>query len=131
MAEHSGGRQSDPGLKWLVFGGVAGLGMLSLLLAFLADSATKGGASASGVMGVIGLGVLALLSVVALGPVGRAIGRRISEGAPRQQNLDHDVEELRLQNDDLRQLLSEMQERVDFAERLLARGTDPLRKDAN
>ena len=128
MAEHSGGGRSDPGLKWLVFGGVAGLGILALLVAFLADSATKSGTVGAG---ILGLGVLGLLAILGLGPVGRAIGRRISEGGPQARSVDHDLEELRLQNDDLRQLLTEMQERVDFAERLLARGTDPLRKDAN
>ena len=128
MAEHSGGGRSDPGLKWLVFGGVAGLGILALLVAFLADSANKSGGVGDG---ILGLGVLGLLAILGLGPVGRAIGRRISEGGPQAQSVDHDLDELRLQNDDLRQMLTEMQERVDFAERLLARGTESIRKDVN
>ena len=112
----------------MVFGGVAGLGILALLVAFLADSATKSGTVGAG---ILGLGVLGLLAILGLGPVGRAIGRRISEGGPQSQALDHDLEELRLQNDDLRQVLAEMQERVDFAERLLARGVEPAKRDVN
>ena len=112
----------------MVFGGVAGLGILALLVAFLADSANKSGGIGDG---ILGLGVLGLLAILGLGPVGRAIGRRISEGGAQSQALDHDLEELRLQNDDLRQVLTEMQERVDFAERLLARGVEPVKKDVN
>lgn len=52
------------------------------------------------------------------GPLGRALAERISGRARRDEA---DVQELRAEVDDLRHQLGEVQERLDFAERLLAR----------
>ncbi|MGE5801196.1 MAG: hypothetical protein ACM358_02980 [Gemmatimonadota bacterium] len=65
---------------------------------------------------------LSLAAIFVLrGPLGRAIGERIAGGhtgdVREVQDLKGDVEELRQQ-------LSEVQERLDFAERLLARQED-------
>ena len=60
---------------------------------------------------------LAFLLAKVLGPIGAAFGARIRgsrDGAP-----DH---RLAAEVDDLRARLAEVEERVDFAERLLARG---------
>ncbi len=54
------------------------------------------------------------------GPFGRALGDRIA-GRARAGAEDQDVQELRGEVDDLRHQLGEVQERLDFAERLLAR----------
>ncbi|HEX9383529.1 MAG TPA: hypothetical protein VF908_09025 [Gemmatimonadaceae bacterium] len=54
------------------------------------------------------------------GPFGRALADRIA-GRARTGAEDQDVQELRGEVDDLRHQLGEVQERLDFAERLLAR----------
>jgi hypothetical protein len=63
---------------------------------------------------------------VARSPVGQALGRRLqgryAQGDPE---LVAEVAALREQVDGLQQQLFETQERVDFAERLLARGRLP------
>lgn len=54
------------------------------------------------------------------GPLGRAIGERI---AGRSRGLEHsaDAEALRGEVDELRWRLTELEERLDFTERVLAR----------
>ena len=65
--------------------------------------------------------VLALSAVFVLrGPLGRALAERLA-GRPRAE--DPEVRELRGELDDVRHQLTEVQERLDFAERLLARQT--------
>jgi hypothetical protein len=54
------------------------------------------------------------------GPFGRALAERIS-GRARSGTEDQDVRELKGEVDELRNQLSEVQERLDFAERILAR----------
>ncbi len=54
------------------------------------------------------------------GPFGRALAERIS-GRPRTGAEDQDVRELKSEVDELRGQLGEVQERLDFAERMLAR----------
>ena len=54
------------------------------------------------------------------GPFGRALADRIA-GRARTGAEDQNVQELRGEVDDLRHQLGEVQERLDFAERLLAR----------
>jgi hypothetical protein len=66
--------------------------------------------------------ITALLGAVALGPIGRAIARRI-EGR-RGSGSDQDLERCLLELEQTRQRLLELEERVDFAERLLARGSE-------
>ena len=58
--------------------------------------------------------------MISRGPVGRAYANRISGGgAEVQQQLDHLTDEVAR----LSQELSETQERLDFAERLLTKGS--------
>lgn len=54
------------------------------------------------------------------GPFGRALAERIA-GRSRTAAEDQDIQELRGEVEDLRHQLGEVQERLDFAERLLAR----------
>ena len=60
-----------------------------------------------------------------LGPIGQALARRIAGGSEG----DHQAElaDLRQQVDELRFQMGEMQERLDFAERLLAQQRDTHR----
>ena len=56
-------------------------------------------------------------AVVLRGPLGKAIGERI---AGRAGSGDHDAKALRAELEELRYRVLEMEERLDFAERLLA-----------
>lgn len=69
--------------------------------------------------------------VVLRGPLGRAIGERI---AARRDAGDRELQDLKGEVDELRHQLYEVQERLDFAERLLARQderADALPKDGD
>ncbi len=66
---------------------------------------------------IFGGGTLFLLSV---SPVGKAFAERLRGKQP----LQHDPE-LLAELDDLRAEVAELHERVDFAERLLARNNEP------
>jgi hypothetical protein len=62
---------------------------------------------------------LSLAAIFVLrGPLGRALGERI---AGRRETGDRELQELKGDVEELRHQLSEVQERLDFAERLLAR----------
>lgn len=62
---------------------------------------------------------LSLAAIFVLrGPLGRAIGERI---AGRHAGDDREIQDLKGDVEELRHALSEVQERLDFAERLLAR----------
>jgi hypothetical protein len=61
----------------------------------------------------------AFVIVKVLGPIGAAIGHRIRGG--RDSAPDH---RLATEVDELRTRLAEVEERLDFAERLLARGAE-------
>ena len=117
------GRPGDPGLKWVIGGGVAGVGTFLVFLAGLAnqlrftDPAAVPAVAIMGLAGAVGFGALVL------GPVGRAMARRIAGGDPgATAQLDLDLQEMRLQVEDLRQALTETHDRLDFTERLLAGG---------
>ena len=71
------------------------------------------------VMGLLGLG-----GILALGPIGRALADRL-RGRRREPALDTaEVEALRDELDTLRRQVSELAERQDFAERLLAQARE-------
>ncbi|MEK7380260.1 MAG: hypothetical protein AAB075_04545 [Gemmatimonadota bacterium] len=73
------------------------------------------------VSGVVLLGVIT-------GPIGRAIGRRIEGRSLAEADLQairDDVEAGTAEVADLRREVVELQERVDFAERVLAAPRDP------
>lgn len=117
-------RHGDPAIKWLVGGTLLTMAGGLLFLAFLADEIRfVGPTGAAGILG-IGVGVCAAFGVIALGPVGRAIGKRILGGGGEGAALEEEVHDLRLQVDDLRSALAESQERIDFTERLIAGGKD-------
>jgi hypothetical protein len=67
---------------------------------------------------------LAVVSVILLkGPVGEAIAMRL-----RGEVASHDVSDgLLAELDDVRARMAELEERLDFSERLLARHSDPAR----
>ena len=59
------------------------------------------------------------------GPVGQAIARRIQgRGGEMEQELVHEVQALREQDLTLEHQIGELDERLDFSERLLAQGRD-------
>lgn len=95
--------------------GVFGLAAYSLLAAFLGPGFTI----PVGIIAVVG-GAAALIMN---GPVGRAVARRIDAGSAGAGLTDQAVAEL----EDLRARMLEMEERLEFAERLLVRGEDPGR----
>lgn len=122
MPNHDGTRRGDPATKWLIGGTVASLAMLLVFVGGMSDQLRFGGASGSGpvvVMVMLGVGAFA---AVALGPIGRAIGKRILDGGQvgDPDAVLHELDELRLQGDDLRAALAETQERLDFTERMIA-----------
>lgn len=114
------GRQGDPAIKWLVGGSLGAMIIGIMFLGYLADDIRFMGATGAGA--ILGIGAAACLAfgAVALGPVGRAVGKRILGGGTEHAALDDDLHDLRLQVDDLRNALTESQERLDFTERLLA-----------
>jgi hypothetical protein len=69
----------------------------------------------------IGAAAVALL----FGPIGSALARRLG-GRPEPDDAHAEIEEMRArvtaEVDDLRNRLAEVEERLDFAERLLAHG---------
>ena len=75
---------------------------------------------------LFGGGTLFLLSI---SPVGKAVAARIlgRQAVPVDEDVKEDLKALRAELEDLRALradVTELAERVDFAERLLAKGRD-------
>lgn len=80
-----------------------------------------------GVAFAIPIGVVGLIAggVALLGPLGKAIARRLDTGAtPDAAALDEATAPLVAHIDELRGRLAELEERVDFAERLLTQQRD-------
>jgi hypothetical protein len=122
----SHGKRGDGSTKWLVGGAIAALGMGMLFLTYMADELRFGAAGDPvPLLIVTALGAV-VFAAVALGPIGRAIGKRILDGGSSSEAdaLSDDVHDLRLQSEDLRQALMETQERLDFTERMLAGGRE-------
>jgi hypothetical protein len=119
-------KRGDGAAKWLVGGAVATLGMGVLFLTFMAEQIRFGANGDPGPLMVITLLGAGMFAVVALGPIGKAIGKRILDGGASgdEDLLSDDMNDLRLQSDELRQTLLEMQERLDFTERMLAGGRE-------
>jgi len=75
------------------------------------------------ITGILTTGFLAWgLVRVFQGPVGQAMARRIQGrgGNAPEPELLHELDDLRLQVDQMQQRLTEAEERLDFSERLLA-----------
>lgn len=120
------GRKGDGSTKWLVGGSVAGLAIGLIFLAAMSDQIRFQTNGNPGPLLVITMMGAALFGAMALGPIGRAIGKRILEGGSSgdADALAEEMHDLRLQSEDLRQALMETQERLDFTERMLAGGRD-------
>lgn len=94
---------------------LAGLAMF----AFLSRSLGEGFAIPVGIIGAISV------AVILRGPVGKALARRL-EG--EQPGLAAPSDEVLAELDDLRSRVLELEERVDFSERLLASHRDRSRE---
>jgi len=74
------------------------------------------------ITGILTIGFMSWAVVaIARGPIGQALSRRIA-GRHGDSDLGQEVMALQEQVEDLRQLVAETQERLDFTERLLTRG---------
>ena len=69
---------------------------------------------------LIALGVVG--AVIFKGPVGKALGRRLENGAPRSRRRSTMAE-----LDDMRGRVMELEERLDFTERMLSKAREPER----
>ena len=67
---------------------------------------------------------LTILGFVALGPVGRAIARRI-EGKPAEADVVDELRERLAERERTQSHTAELGERLDFAERMLAQRAEP------
>ena len=117
------GRPGNGGSGWLILGVIATLGMGAMFLAVMAGQMRSFGPGPLVVVAMLGAG---MFGAVALGPIGKAIGKRILDGAadPATDGLVDEVNELRVQSEDMRQALAETQERLDFTERMLSGGRE-------
>ena len=129
--QYGTGRRGDPSTKWLVGGTVLSFAMMLGFIAGMSDQLRIGGASGSApVVLMVLLGVGAFGAIV-LGPIGRAVAKRILEGGHGGESdaVLHEIEDLRLQADDLRNALAETQERLDFTERMIAGAPEKAREE--
>jgi len=69
---------------------------------------------------LIALGVIG--AVIFKGPIGKALGRRLENGAPLEPSP-----EFMADMDDLRGRVMELEERLDFTERMLSKAREPER----
>ena len=71
----------------------------------------------------VGIVALVAAAVIFRGPLGQALAHRLEGGSVRQVDQDAMVHSL----DEMRARMAELEERVDFAERLLAQSREPDR----
>lgn len=109
---------------WLIVGGLFALGIFGKTIEYLAGQVSSTGPSGAFALLAIGVGMSGAFAALVLGPIGRAVGKRVLQGGASAAASDEDVQELRLQVEELRHALAESQERIDFAERLLTAGKD-------
>lgn len=119
------GSRPDRSTKWFVIGPVVALGGLLTFLAGMADEMRFLGPSGAVLVGAFGALATAGFAAMALGPIGRAVGKRLLEAGTVVDPLaEGELHELRLQFEDLRNSLADTQERLDFTERMLASGKE-------
>ncbi|HRP07988.1 MAG TPA: hypothetical protein PLL69_05815 [Gemmatimonadales bacterium] len=110
MGEHR--RHGSRGSGWLY------LAMMGSAIALMA-----GLSSVTSILGpasiLIWLGVMAMGTAAALGPIGKAIARRISGDQAEVEGQQRLSEDLYAELDELRGRMVEVEERQDFSERLL------------
>ena len=70
--------------------------------------------------GLIALGVIG--AVIFKGPVGKALGRRLEYGGPSEPSQEYLAE-----MDDMRARVMELEERLDFTERMISKSREPER----
>ena len=70
--------------------------------------------------------ITGILGFVALGPIGRALARRIEGKAVDPGGL-HELRDRLADLEGVRSHVAELEERLDFAERLLAQRSEPAR----
>lgn len=101
--------------RYLVVATILGLAAIG---AFTTMAMTMGEDFA--IPGLIAVGVIG--AVIFKGPVGKALGRRLENGAPAElpPEVVADVEELRGR-------VMELEERLDFTERMLSKAREPER----
>lgn len=121
----SQGRRGDPATKWLLGGTVLSFATMLGFIAGMSDQLRIPGSGPGPIIVMVMLGVGGFVAM-ALGPIGRAVGKRILEGGHGgdSEAVLHELDELRLQSEDLRNALAETQERLDFTERLIAGSKD-------
>lgn len=115
-------QRHDGGTGWLY------VAMGVVAVAFLATMSAVTAALGPVAIPIWGLGVIGAI-FIANGPIGKAIGRKIAGGdveAPVQVEVP---EEVYAELDELRARMLEMEERQDFAERLLAQRSEVNRLD--
>lgn len=119
-------RRGDPATKWLVGGTVLSFGMMLAFIAGMSDQVRISGGGDPAPMVVMTLFGVVAFGAIALGPIGRAVAKRLLEGGSGgdTEAVLREIDELRLQSDDLRNALAEAQERLDFTERLIAGGKE-------
>jgi hypothetical protein len=101
--------------RYLVVATILGLAAIA---AFTTMAMTMGEDFA--VPGLIALGVVG--AVIFKGPVGKALGRRIEHGAPAEPAPEY-LAEL----DEMRGRVMELEERLDFTERMISKAREPER----
>lgn len=113
-------RPSDATTGWAFFS--MAIGLVALTVGLVSVTTLIGPASIP-----IWGGALLTLILIGNGPIGKALGRRISPDPTEVRGLTEVPEELYAELDDLRTRMLEMEERQEFAERLLAQRPDGQR----
>lgn len=125
-SRHPQGQKKDSSTGWLMLGTLAALGTVAAFLTEMAGKIQMGGPGGGGPMLVVAMLGTGIFLAVALGPIGKAVAKRLLAGGVSEDDgvLEEEVQDLRLQVDDLRQALAETQERLDFTERMLSSGRE-------
>jgi|GEM_PF-1353966 len=124
--DHSRTHKKDSSTGWLMLGTLAALGTVAAFLTEMAGRIQFGDGAGGGRLLVVAMLGTGVFLAVALGPIGKAVAKRLLDGGVPEDDgvLEEEVQDLRLQVDDLRQALAETQERLDFTERMLSSGRE-------
>src|SRR5262245_62007859 len=123
-------RRSDSLMGWAVIGALAGIAGFGKLLLFIVAQIGNAGPSGAYAMGAIGLMACGSFAAVALGPIGRAVGKRLLNGPAGTGASLEELDALRGEVEEMRQALAESHERLDFAERMLTASKDTAQPEA-
>ncbi len=106
--------------------GLGGLGVALLIFLYNLARVMRGDMTyqpQAGPLVALGIGACAAYGALVLGPVGRAIARRLL--GPDEESRDQLLEDVRSALLGVQAELSETHERLDFAERMLAQSRTP------